>query len=147
LSRSQAIFVFDLAMLVALCAVESLRIAGIAFHEWLGISLIAVFIAHLLLSWNWIAAQTKQHLLETGRDRTSYLLNLGLFVVTVITIFTGIAISEEALPTMGFPMQGNRFWHGLHSFGANLMVLLVGLHVALNWDWILKAIRQGYRNR
>ncbi|HLH30075.1 MAG TPA: hypothetical protein VKY31_02655, partial [Terriglobia bacterium] len=103
MSRNRAIFIFDFAMLIALCLVESVRVAGIAFHEWLGISLIAAFLLHLLLSWNWVAAQTRQFLDQAAtRDRINYVLNFGLFASTVITIFTGIAISEAALPAMGF---------------------------------------------
>ena len=137
---------FDLAMLAALCAVESLRIAGIAFHEWLGIALIAAFLLHLLISWNWIAAQTRQSVVvRAARGRLAYLLNVALYVVTVMTMFSGIAISEAALPALGFSPPPNQFWRGLHSYGANLMVLLAGLHIALNWDWILKTVRLGFR--
>ena len=148
MSRNQIIFVFDSVMLMALCAVESLRVAGIAFHEWLGISLIAVFLVHLLLSWNWIASETKQHfVLRAGRNRTSYLLNFVLFALTVITIFTGIAISEAALPALRIAVEPNPFWRRLHSLGADLMVLLAGLHIALNWDWIFKTLRQLFHKK
>src|SRR5207253_1306327 len=89
LSRNQAVFAFDSAMLLALCAAETIRIAGIAFHEWLGIALMAAFLIHILLSWNWVAAQTKQSVvLRMRRGRLGYLLNFGLFAVTVVTIFT-----------------------------------------------------------
>ncbi len=146
MSRNQAIFVFDSAMLVALCVAESVRIAGIAFHEWFGISLVAVFLTHLLFSWNWVAAQTKQFVtLRTGRDRVSYLLNVALFVVTVVTIFTGIAISEAALPAIGFAVVPNNVWHGLHNGASTLMLVTAGIHVALNWDWILKTGRRRVR--
>ena len=146
MSRNLAIFIFDAAMLVTLCVAESVRIAGIAFHEWFGISLVAVFLTHLLLSWNWVAAQTKQIVrLPTGWDRINYLLNFGLFVVTVLTIFTGVAISEAALPAMGFAVVPNNFWHGLHNLASTLMLVIAGLHIALNWDWILKTMRQRVR--
>jgi hypothetical protein len=141
-SRNRAIFVFDAAMLLAFCAVESVRLGGIAFHEWLGITFIAVFVAHLLLSWNWISAQTRHLMLRVSRERIGYFLNFALFVMTVIAIFTGIMISEAALPAMGINIRGNAFWHEIHNFSSNLMMLLVGLHVALNWDWSLKTIRQ-----
>jgi quinol-cytochrome oxidoreductase complex cytochrome b subunit len=142
LSRNQAIFVFDTAMLIGLCAVEAVRLAGIPFHEWLGISLIAVFLVHLLLAWTWIEFHTKQYVVQrVTRDRTNYLLNAGLFVVMVITILSGIMISESALPSLGLRPKGNLLWRDLHSLGANLMIVLAGLHIALNWDWILKAVR------
>ena len=104
---------FDTVMLVALCAVESVRMAGIAFHEWLGISLIAIFVAHLLLSWSWVSVQTKYVIRRVSRDRIGYVLNLAFFVVTVLAIFTGIVISEAALPAIGITVpataSGSRF--------------------------------------
>ena len=145
MSRNQAIFVFDAAILIAFCAVESVRLAGITFHEWLGISLIAVFVVHLLLSWNWVSAHTKYVILRVKRDRIGYFLNLAFFAVTVIAIFTGIMVSEAALPAIGIRMPRNPFWLRLHSLTANLMILLGGLHVALNWDWIFKTACQFLR--
>lgn len=145
MSRNQGIFAFDLAMLLGFCVVQSVRLGGIAFHEWLGIALIAVFVAHLLLSWNWISAQTSYLVRRVRRGRIGYLLNFALFVITVIVIFTGMMISEAALPAFGINMQFNAYWRQLHALSSNLMTLLVGLHVALNWDWILKTIRQLFR--
>jgi hypothetical protein len=145
LSRNRAIFVFDAAVLIAFCAVESVRLAGITFHEWLGISLIAIFVAHLLFSWSWVSAHTKYVMRRVPRDRIGYFLNLALFIVTVIAIFTGMMISEAALPAFGIRMPRNPLWLQLHSLTANLMILLGGLHVALNWDWIFKTARQFLR--
>jgi hypothetical protein len=130
-------------MLIGLCAAEAVRLAGVPFHEWLGLSLIAVFLIHLLLAWTWIEFHTTQFVVRRiTRDRTNYLLNAGLFVVMVITIFSGIMISESALPFMGLHPKGNLRWRDLHSLGANLVIVLAGLHIALNWDWILKAVRR-----
>lgn len=145
MSRNRGIFAFDTALLIAFCAVQSVRLGGIAFHEWLGIALIAVFVAHLLLSWNWISAQTSYLVRRVPRERIGYLLNFALFVITVIVIFTGMMISEAALPALGIKMQFNAYWRQLHALSSNLMTLLVGLHVALNWDWIVKTIRQYFR--
>src|SRR5262245_8190540 len=109
-------------MLVAFCATETVRVAGIAFHEWLGISLIAAFVIHLLLSWNWIAAQTRQSVvLRVRRGFLGYLLNFGLFAVTVVTMFTGLLISEAALPALGVTTRLNDYWRGIHGSGSSLM--------------------------
>jgi Domain of unknown function (DUF4405) len=140
MTRNQAIFAFDAMMLVGFCAVESVRLAGIAFHEWLGILLIVVFVVHLLLSWNWVSAQTKYLMRGVARDRIGYFLNLAFFVVAVIAMFTGIAISEAVLPAIGVIVPRNNFWLKLHSVAANVMILLCGFHIALNWDWILKTV-------
>ena len=140
MTRNQTIFAFDAMMLVGFCAVESVRLAGIAFHEWLGILLIVVFVVHLLLSWNWVSAQTKYLMRGVARDRIGYILNLAFFVVAVIAMFTGIAISEAVLPAIGIIVPRNTFWLNLHSLAANVMILLCGFQIALNWDWILKTV-------
>jgi hypothetical protein len=92
-------------MLIGLCTAESVRIAGIGFHEWLGISLIAVFVAHVLLAWSWVEFHTKQYFVQrVTRDRTSYLLNLGLYAVSENAGFRLISEFESSSITSS-PLQ------------------------------------------
>src|SRR5256885_4220064 len=131
MSRNQSIFVFDAAMFAALCVIESPRVTRIPVHEWLGISLIAGVLVHLLLSWSWIASNTRRLILpKAKRDQINYLLNLGLFISMTGVIFSGILISEVAFPRTGNLANGKRIWSDIHSLAANLVLLFAGLHVA-----------------
>src|SRR4051812_23887141 len=102
-------------MLAVLCAVQSVRATGLSVHEWLGVALIAVFVIHLLLSWNWIAAHTRKFVAAaTPRERVNYLLNFGLFVCATVAILSGIMISAIAFPNVGERGRAGFHWHDLH---------------------------------
>jgi hypothetical protein len=61
--------------------------------------------------------------------------------VTVV-IFTGLMISESAVPMFGIRLVPGGAWHMLHTLTANLFVLLIGLHVALHWQWIINTLKR-----
>ena len=59
-----------------------------------------------------------------------------------VVIFTGIIISEVALPTMGVPIVADQFWFAIHDISSNLFLLLLGIHLAMHWDWIVKGFKR-----
>ena len=75
--------------------------------------------------------------------RPDRLVNGTLFVIMTITIFSGLAISEVVVPLAGASTSTLRAWRQLHSVLAALGLGVVGLHVALNWDWIAGVVRKG----
>ena len=57
---------------------------------------------HLLLHWAWIAGVTRRFFQRVqGAARLNYLLNTLLFIDVTLIIFTGVMISEVALPLFG----------------------------------------------
>jgi cytochrome b len=122
---------------------EAPHFTGMAVHEWLGIAFGAGIITHLLLHWQWIVAITRRFFSDIPRQaRLNYLLNLLLFIDITLTIYSGLMISREALPTLGLSLGEGGAWRGIHTLAANLSLALVGLHVALHWQWIVKAIKR-----
>lgn len=86
--------------------------SGMTIHEWLGISMGAGVIVHLLIDLLWIAGVTKRFLGKvTWPACLSYLLNVLLFVNFVLIAFTGVMISEEALPLMGIQLAAGGVDH------------------------------------
>jgi len=70
-----------------------------------------------------------------------YILNALLFIDITLVIFSGLMISQVALPFIASS------WHrahlrGLHGTVANLFMVLVGLHVALHWQWIVNMFKR-----
>ena len=51
-------------------------------------------------------------------------------------------ISEAALPLFGVHMASGGIWRGLHETSANIVVVIVGLHIALHWQWIVNTIKR-----
>ncbi len=51
-------------------------------------------------------------------------------------------ISEVVLPLTGLAASDLGAWRQIHSFFAGVALAGVGLHVALNWDWIVGVLRK-----
>ena len=120
-------------LLATLLSVYSPRLTGLTLHEWLGVSLVATLIVHLLLSWSWISAGTRRFADRNARARINYVLNWTLFVLILIELTSGVAISHVALPSVGVRTINDRSWRALHNGTLNWTLLVLGFHVAMNW--------------
>lgn len=137
-TRSKFFLLFDVGMTLALLVLMSVALTGLALHEWLGIAFIAVLVLHLLLHWQWIAGATLRWLRSLSwQMRLTYLLDVLLFIAMTLVIFSGLAISEAALPLMGLTSSRNFAWRAIHSASSNGVLVLISLHIALNWRWIV----------
>lgn len=134
----------DLGTFAAFLVAMDPRSSGIAIHEWLTIALAAMIIVHLLLNWNWIVEVTKR-LFTKGLNgsRINYILNWLLFIDGILIMLSGIMISETVVPTLGLTTLPMNFtWRSLHDMSANLSLILMGLHVALHWNWIVTTVKR-----
>lgn len=110
---------------------------NIHLHIWLGILMLVTVIGHLVLHRPWIRAVIQR----TGQRRTALvrakaILDASMLVVFVLLNLTGGVVALIYAPTM-------HEWHRL--FGM-LFVLLVGVHLAMNYKWIVQQFRhQGGR--
>jgi len=139
-------FWLDMALLVSVCALQDVAFTGLVLHEWLGIALVAMVVAHLLLAWSWIATQSRRLLTaQSFRSRINYLINLTLFASVTAVIFSGILISQKAIPTLtgtnAAPEMDWR-WDLLHNRFSQNLLILSGLHLAINWEWALAAVQK-----
>ncbi len=134
----------DTSILVAFLVAMEPRFSGLAIHEWLGVSLAATILIHLLLHWKWItgvAGRFFQKLWHTARLK--FVVDSLLFVDFVAIIMSGIMISRVVLPSLGLSIaQAGVSWRALHSWAADTGILLVGLHFALNWGWVVSTVRR-----
>ena len=147
--KLQATFWLDVTLLASVCALETVPFTGLVIHEWLGLAVIGMVLAHLLLSWSWIAAHSRRWFsAQSTRGRVNYLLNLSLFAAMTALIFSGILISQKAIPaltgTKVAPDMDFR-WDAIHDRCSNFVLILAGLHLAINWDWALAAGRKIFR--
>ena len=141
--RLKLTFWLDVTLLVSVCILQTVSFTGLVLHEWLGLAMVGMVLAHLLLAWSWIASQTRRlFTLQSVRASINYLLNLILFAAITAVIFSGILISQKAIPaltgTRAAPDMDWR-WDWLHNQFSQAVVLLSGLHLAINWDWVLAA--------
>lgn len=148
-SRLKMAFWLDIGLLISVCALEQIPFTGAMVHEWLGLAFGAMIVVHLLFSWSWIASQTRQMFpVRSGRTLVNYVLNLCLFACVTAVIFSGILISQEAIPAFTkrrTAILPDSSWGRIHDQGSNLVVILAGLHLAINWDWSVAAGRRVLR--
>ena len=142
-NQTKTKMVIDLIIFIAFLIAMDPHSSGIAVHEWLATSLIAALIVHLLLSWDWITQVTRRFFGKTNtQSRINYLLNWLLFIDGTVIMLSGFMISESVLPSLGITLPHNFTWRGLHDLSANLFLLLLGLHTALHWNWIVDTFKR-----
>jgi hypothetical protein len=142
-NRNKLNLFVDIGIFLAFLVAMAPRFSGIAIHEWLSIAFGAAIVTHLLLHWQWIVEVTRRFLGKAQWSaRVNYVLNALLFIDVTIVIFTGLLISEVALPGLGIVVARGGAWRMLHTLSANLFVFLIGLHVALHWQWIANTVKR-----
>lgn len=133
----------DIAIFIAFLIAMDPHSSGIAIHEWLATSLIAALVVHLLLSWDWITQITRRFLGRINtQSRINYVLNWLLFVDGTVIMLSGFLISQSVMPFLGIQLPRNFTWRSLHDLSANLFLVLLGLHTALHWSWIVDAFKR-----
>ncbi len=145
--RIQLIFWLDVTLLLLICVLEVVPFTGLSLHEWIGIAIIVLILVHLLLSWTWISASSRRLTSRRyGRTRINYLLNFLLFASVAVVIFSGLLISEAALPALGIKtIPDDAGWRQIHGRFSDFVVIFAGLHLAINWDWSIAAARKCLR--
>ncbi len=119
---------------------------GLPLHELIGIVFAVPVLVHLVIARAWITHATRRLLRRADRRaRVNYVLNAALFVLIVVEIVSGLVISQVALPLVGVRTINDRSWRALHNLALNWTLLVVSLHVAMNWGWIVSAIRRDSR--
>ena len=105
--------------------------------------LLVPLLVHVLLSWHWIVSKPAR-LIARGswRSRLNYVINVALFVAMVIAIVSGAVVSRVALPQLGIHTIYDGDWFETHDFWSNVLFVCIGLHLAMNWGWVLAVMRR-----
>jgi len=133
----------DIVILLGFLVASQPALTGTTVHEWFALSFTAVAITHLLLHWDWIVNITKTFFQKLIHEsRFNYVLNSLLFTAMTATMLSGIMISRSVLATFGIVLNAGPAWRSIHSLSANLSMLLVGLHFAMHWKWIVNSVKR-----
>lgn len=147
--RQKFFLVLDSALFLIFLIATAPHFSGIAWHEWLGIVFEAAIVLHVLIHWEWVVAVTRSFLGRVqGMARLNYILNALLFIDITLVTFTGLMISQSALPLFGIETTHGGIWRMVHSLSSDAAVVLIGAHLALHWQWIARSIKRlvGARN-
>ena len=130
--------VLDLTIFSAFLVLSNPHLTGNSIHEWLGISLSAGIITHLLFHWQWlvrIASEFFKKLIH--RSRLNFVIDSLFFIAMTGSIFSGILISKDVLQLFGIQLNASQGWRSIHSLTSEASLIVLGLHIALHWKWIV----------
>jgi cytochrome b561 len=140
--------VVDTALLVAFTIDSNTQLTGIPIHEWLGLAFGVGFVVHLALHWDWVTRTARRMFSAApNRERIKWIVDFALYLMTGAAVVSGWYISRHAAPALGVKRVDEQFFRGFHSTTADLSVLLVAIHLGLNWRWMRSTWIRATRRR
>jgi hypothetical protein len=130
--------IIDLTMTVLLICAYAYRIIGDTAHEWIGISVFALFITHNTINWRWYKNIFKGK--YTLRRTITTIVNIILVFTMATLIITGLMHSRAVLAFLHLP--GGMVLRLVHTTAAYWGLPLIGIHLGLNWGMIINGIRK-----
>jgi hypothetical protein len=119
------------------------RYTGNLIHEWLGVAFAVTLIAHILFHWKWISQVGAKFFKNLWHvSRLQFVLDTLIFITFVILIVSGLAISRDVMSLLGFTIAAGRSWKFIHSTASTAAVILAGLHIAFNWNWVISSVKK-----
>lgn len=126
----------DIGMTVGLLFLMAYELIGQAAHEWLGIGMFVLFIAHHILNRRWWGRLAK------GRYTLFRLWQTLLVFLALASMLgsmvSGVILSRHALAFL--PISGGRaFGRNLHMLSAYWGFAVMSLHLGLHWSMMMGA--------
>ncbi|MGF6949637.1 cytochrome b561 [Neobacillus sp. B4I6] len=140
--------ILDLMMAITFVLLMNPRVLnGLPFHEIAGLIIGVAILIHIGLNYRWVVNTTKKILDPKlpKKTRFSYLINILLLISMATVIITGILISRVVLPS--FAVQEGHSIRGIHGFSADATLAFVGLHIAVNWQWVLGICKKAFKSK
>lgn len=133
----------DILMAVVLALLFNTRlITGLSFHEIAGLAIGLAFIIHKAMNGQWIK-QVTLNIFRRGiqvKTRLRYIVDILLLGTMVYIIVSGVLISKYLLPNLRL---GNEFFfRSTHMPVAYMSLLFVGIHIGLNWLWVMNTFQR-----
>jgi hypothetical protein len=146
--RTRVDVLLDTALLLALGVAFTFSFTGLSIHEWFGLAFGLALLVHLTLHWDWVVRTTRGMLSTAGRRRLMWVINSILMLDLTLCIASGILISEVAIPSLGIHLAGvGGYWTTLHARTADAAIVLIAVHIGLDWRWIVTVVRRMTRRR
>ena len=123
--------IVDAAMTVLLLLLMTYERIGGAVHEWLGISIFALFVLHHILNIKWTRSLFK------GRYSAFRLLQTALtvlvFAAMLGSMISGIMLSRHVFAFLDI-QSGMSFARSLHMLSAYWGFVLISAHLGFHWS-------------
>lgn len=129
----------DIAMTVILLLLMGYEKIGQEAHEWIGIAIFVMFIAHHILNHRWSRNLFK------GKYTALRILQISLVILVLLSMIgsmvSGIILSRHALSFLGIN-SGRAFARNLHMLSAYWGFVFISLHLGIHWGMIMGIARK-----
>lgn len=129
----------DILLGIGLLLLMSYQVTGEAGHEWTGIAMTVLMVAHQVLNRKWIAALFRGK--YTPLRIAQACINTALVICFLLTALCGINMSVHAVPFLGDFMRAS-LGRRLHLTLSHWCFVLMGLHLGLHVPAMLKGVRK-----
>ncbi len=130
-------YVMDVWLLIGFVLVCAPKATGITLHEWLSFVFIAPLVIHLLLHWEWMVTLPKKFMSNfSGQSKFNAIWDVLFYLAMVMVTLSGFLISRAMLPQLGMSIEATRFWSEIHHSLGNILMPMLGIHLAMHWKWI-----------
>ena len=130
--------ILDISIFSAFLVISNPRLTGTTIHEWLSISFAAAIITHLLFHWQWIVKIGSEFFKKLfHQSRLNFVVDSLFFIAMTGAIFSGLLISKDILSLAGIQFNAGQAWKSIHSLTADASLIMLGLHFALHWNWVV----------
>lgn len=130
--------IVDTTIFAAFLAIANPHLTGNTIHEWLGVSFAAAIVTHLVLHWEWIAQVGREFFRKLWhQSRLNFVVNTLFFIMMTGSFFSGLMISKDVMSALGISLNVSRSWKSIHTLMSDASVIVLGIHVALHWKWIV----------
>ena len=134
--------IVDAAMSVSMLLLMAYGLVGDAAHEWIGMGMFALFVAHHVLNCRWIKAVPQGRYTPLRMVQTA-LAGL-IFLCMVGSMVSGTVLSRHVFAFLpehgGYELAGK-----LHILCAFWGFVLMSLHLGMHWNMLLTMARKHLR--
>ena len=135
-------FMWDLCMLIIFILLLEAKAIGAQFHEIAGLAIGVLFIVHIAVNWDFVKKITQHFFSKHMKFRTKilYVIDVLLLILFLTVIVSGVLMSKVLFPGL---YEGNTYvLKTIHQSVTYLTLLFVGLHLGLNWQWVMNTVKR-----
>lgn len=133
----------DIGLFLIFLIIYEEKATGNAIHEWLGLTMGAVLLVHILLHWQWVVVVIRRFFQRLTREvRLNAIVNICIFICFTAILFSGLMISESVMPLFGVRRMEVPFWKWLHHIASDVTLWLIAIHIGLHWRWIVNVVKR-----
>lgn len=126
--------IIDFLMTLSLIMLMAYQVTGEMLHEWLGVFMAALFIAHNLLDIGWYGRLFKGKYKPLRILQT--VINFALLTVMFSLAYSGVLMSNYVFAFLPFN-GGMAFARLLHLTASYWCLALVGIHLGFHWSIVI----------